>query len=1144
MPIRSRPGFAPSVNLPVIPIVAVAAAGAVIPSLPQGIRTMLPPRIFDRNRLTELRIASETLNVGLRTPLRSVVLFDRIRGTLRAAGITDLSALGQVRLSGSQTWKGGQFLRGDRPTIVIRDRLPIAGVLERPLRNPFAGGTRRVRTLRALQQPSPLTSIDEFWVAADEIVLAAGLDAVIRVPGAAMLIANKITVEPGARISWEPNWGDLGINVENYDNPGNGAHGATGSPGTGNTWSADGPPASKQGGKGGSGGQGKHGIDGPDAPSLVLLAASMNRLPILDLTGYRGGRGGHGGNGGRGGPGAKGEPAKCYSTGIRDRGRGWGGRGGTGGDAGAGGVGGKGGDGGSVEVFCPQDVKDAITALIDMRLAPGPGGDGGPAGNPGAGGSGGSQGSDSCIGWGPDGRGGPDGSAGRADTTPPADLRGPDGEFHGLLQLSVVSRDVIAAKFNMPHISTLVPPNAAPGATVTIYGGNIPVNTRVKAGTAIVPLNRTDTASGSFVVPANTESGLVTIELVDAAGAVISNQAALAVMPRLDSLAGAGRWGAIIQLKGAGFRSGSRVRVGTKLLDAVRRDAATLDVALPMPGGAFEQVAEDLDVCVVDPEGRESAKLPLRMEHWLHLGMDPVLDGFAFDNSATELGNVPDSVIDLDLFEETFGEDDMDTLAPDDLAAIGGAVIDPAATGAGWLFFLAYKEFLKSRPGVCCAWSAFALDHYLSGGASLRDQFDSMSEVGRELFALQGRVLSLENIEAGLAQAALGHGSNARFLTELEDVLRDIVAGRGDETAKRYPLLTFISRPTSDVAAYWGRLSEQHIILPYAVRFPGPGENFIARVYCVSNWPQRHARVDFTDSGGETHFRAREFAGASGEDPYDASATYGDLSAYRTSQDWIVGSTSMAHAMYDDVDIPTNILKILSPVTVQIDAGSNRRIGFAKGDLWAHLDHIAPVPWAKGLFLLRGVDSVTVQVRGEAAGAYGIGMMDYASGRGAFVLDVKTKRGQRDRVELATGAPQARITPGADVGPIRIATVQRGLTGTRAAVLRGERGRKQRTLGLMSPGGGGLRAEGTGAAARLRLGLHAASGIRLARDERVPRSGSARRAGSRGAANPWASLEARAAARESASARGAQAPAAQRNARKRRNTSAGRKKHA
>jgi hypothetical protein len=1072
---------------------------------------------LDRNQLAELRIVSQMLNLGTRTPVRPISLFERIRATLKSAGITNLSALGQVRLSGPQSWVGGQLVRGDQPSVVIRDRLPIPRMPNVPAVVAAGGlGTRRMRALGAPTQPSPLISIEEFWVAADEIVLAAGLDAVIRVPGAAMLIANRIVVEPGAKIRWEPDWTKLGINYANYDNPGKGSNGGVGAPGTGQTYSSSAPPASKEGGKGGNGAQGPHGIDGPDAPSLVLLTAEMDRLPTIDLTGYRGGKGGTGGNGGKGGPGARGEPALCGRDGIRDRGRGWGGRGGRGGDAGRGGAGGKGGDGASVELFCPQEVKDAVTALIDVRLVPGAGGDGGPAGNPGPGGAGGRQGSDSCFGWGPDGRNGPDGIAGRADITPPAELRGEDGDLYGVLSISVLSKEDISLKFNMPAITRLEPPNALPGANVIVHGANIPPNVRVRLGGSAAPIAfaRADTTRGTFVLPGNVVSGYLSVEFVDAAGAVVSNIATLSVLPRLDNISGAGRWGATLQLRGAGFGAGTRVRVGTLLLDAVIVDTANLRVTLPMPGGAFEQQAVDIPLCVVDAGGRESASHNLRMEHWLHLGMDAVRDGFSFSNTAAELGTVPDSIIDLDLFEETFGEDDMDTLAPDDLGAIAGAVVDPAATGAGWLFFLAYKEFLKSRPGVCCAWSAFALDHYLSGGAALRDQYTSLSQLGRELFALQGRVLSLENIGMGLAQAALGDRSNQSFLEALESVLRDIVAGRGDTVASRYPLLAFIAKPTMDLAAYWGKISDQHIILPYAIRYPDPGESFYARVYCIGNWAQRHNRVDFTLGGGGMSFHAREFSGAAGQDPHDASAGYRDLSAYRTSQDWIVGSIPMSLAMYDDVDIPTEVLKILSPVTVQIDAGSNRRIGFTKGDLWAHTDHVAPVPWVPGLFVLKGATKLSVTVEGRRTGTYGVGMMNYRTGRGALVLDAKTRSKQRDSLEIGTDIPSVRLTPGGDAGKVRLGTVQRGASGTRRAVLTNQPAARGRPVGLASPPVGGIQVEGTRAGStRLRLGFETPTGIRVTRAG-APSTSTSRRAGR--LADPWAELEAQALGRERA----------------------------
>lgn len=1060
--------------------------GLVLPPRPPtraGLSDLLLPPVLDRNRLADLKVLQGILRLDGANP-RPLGLFQRIRATLRSAGIDDLSALGTFELDGSQSWTGGQLLRPDRPTVAMRERL--VGVANHELTNPRPVG-RRVRAVRALTSTAAPISLDEFWVAADELTLRAGLSAIVHVPGCVVLVANRIVVEPGASITWQPNWQGIALKAADFEDPGAGGDGNDGNPGTGTTHSSSGPPPSKKGGQGFPGHQGNTGVDGPDAPGLVIIAGEMHRLPAIDLRGFTGGKGGKGGKGGTGGPGAKGEPAECGAFGFRNKGRGWGGAGGKGGPAGSGGVGGKGGDGGGVEIFCPEVVRDAITsATIDLQLAPGEGGDGGAVGKPGRGGLGGNQGNDNCVGWGPDGRSGPDGETGDVPSVEPASLRGEDGDRHGVLNINVVPLSQIQAAFSQPAIVRLDPGACFPGDAVTLLGANIPVDCRVRLGLGmrIVDLARSDEVSGTFVVPANIAGGMLSVELVDSDGAVVSNRAAIAVRPRLDAIVGAARWGGTLEIRGGGIANGASLRLGTALY-ALTKSGSRWFVTLPMPGGPFEQPSEDREATLVNSDGRESEPQTLHFEHWLHLGFDATANGFAFNNEGSELASVPNDIFDLDLFEETFGEDDMDLLTPDDIQAIVADTMDPAQTGAGWLFFGAYREYLKGQHGICTAWSAFALDAYLDGGTELRTRYSTITQVARELFALQGRVLSKEIIDLGISTTILGTPSNARFLLELQNALRGLVATRAPEFVKAYPLATFMPAAAGTLEEYWNKVSAQHTILPYAIRYPEPGETFHARVYCCSNWQQRHARIEFTKRpDGELDFVTQELNSG---DPLDASANYIDLTSgsqvYRSSSNWLIGGLPMSLAMYDDVDLPTRIFALLCPVKAKLKAGRHS-FGARAGDMFRHPDVLAPVPWLKNIVRIGSVDTLEVKVTGLKGGRYSAGIIDHGLGRSACAMNIATKNRQVDSLTLTLGNPAIRIEPGRKLTGVRLGTSLRTATGVRRAALENVEAGPRTPAGLLT-NGNDVQREGA-PTAHLVLGAESARGVRVTRRLEAP----------------------------------------------------------
>jgi len=824
-----------------------------------------------------------------------------VAAAVKAAGKRSLADFGKLSLCGAQVWAGGNVLT---PTTQVRPRIMTVGGVRIPV--PVA--------------PAPTVSVDDFLVLADEIVFDSTLAAVITVAGVVAFAANKITVKPGARITWNPH----GFNAATFDQPGYGANGGAGAPGHGSTWSCNPHPASKQGGKGGDGSPGAVGFDGPDAPSVVLVGVAIDRLPSIDLTGHRGGNGGTGGNGGPGGPGDKGEPASC-TLGVRNKGRGYGGDGGAGGNAGRGGHGGKGGSGGNVMVYCPPAVLPSFTNVpLDVRLQPGPGGAGGPAGAPGPGGPGGPQGDNCGIGDDTNGRHGFPGPYGQPDTTPPAQLHGPDGDLHGTLELLPVPENEIRQLLLDPGIVSMSPTSAPPGATITLNCVNLPaVAPQVKlslppTSRIIAPATRVGDVL-TVRIPDDIRCGDYDVALVGANGAPLSiiSVASLCILPLLTLVAGVGRWGTTLTLTGKGFGPDVRVFVGALSYLPSIISTTSLRLALPMPADPFEQLAETRPLRVVDGKGRSSNTLPLPFEHWLHLGFQPVNSMFAFENSAASL-QAANVTIDEELFKDTFGQDDFAVLKPEDALSVIGDALNPLKAAGAWTFFAVYKAFLKAKPGICCAMSAYALDCFLSKAQQpLHDAYPALQgTIARDLFALQGRVLSKQVIELGLSAMGQGDASNGEFMNSLIARLRGIVSGTDPTSRREYPLLSFLPKVQNNITELAKALPEAHVIIPYAVRFPGAGEQFLCRVYCCNNFQRNVIRVEFTQQGGSVAFTTAMVAATVNlagwaDAVYETNAPYGPWPGganYSTAASWLCAPLPMRTARYDDVDMPLELM--------------------------------------------------------------------------------------------------------------------------------------------------------------------------------------------------------------------------------------------
>jgi hypothetical protein len=342
-------------------------------------------------------------------------------------------------------------------------------------------------------------------------------------------------------------------------------------------------------------------------------------------------------------------------------------------------------------------------------------------------------------------------------------------------------------------------------------------------------------------------------------------------------------------------------------------NSTTLHLTLPMPGGAFEQPAETRQVCVADARGRRSNAVPLSFEHWLHLGLQPVNHAFVFENAKPTLDAAKVDV-NPDLFRETFGQDDFSVLKPEDLQSVLGDALNPLKTAAGWSYFAAYKAFLQSKPGICCAMSAYALDYFLSKTSPpLYDAFPALQgAIARRLFALQGRVLSKEQLGVGINALAKGDASNESFVNAVVTNLRHLVEGRDPSARREMPLLSFLPKLKGDIDSMARALPKAHAVIPYAVRFPSPGETFLYRIYCCNNYQRNVIRVEFTKHGDTLSFTTAMVA--TGVDLsgwadacYDANASYDAWSSgedYSTAAGWLCAPLPMRLAIYDDVDVP------------------------------------------------------------------------------------------------------------------------------------------------------------------------------------------------------------------------------------------------
>jgi hypothetical protein len=214
---------------------------------------------------------------------------------------------------------------------------------------------------------------------------------------AAVIVANQITMNPGARIVTNGNvvW----IFVNNFVSNNNAKIVAFEDQ---SRKATDGAAQYDQGASGGRDGEGgapgpagNPGLNGEGGGVVQIYASTFNGPIAIDLSGQNGGSGSAGGRGGNGHMGFQGENSEASTPFSCAHGGGGGGAGGNGAPGGVGGAAGRGGDGGVVGFFYVNSttVNPPTNPVISVNSGaagtPGTGGQGGTGGEGGLGGSGG-----------------------------------------------------------------------------------------------------------------------------------------------------------------------------------------------------------------------------------------------------------------------------------------------------------------------------------------------------------------------------------------------------------------------------------------------------------------------------------------------------------------------------------------------------------------------------------------------------------------------------------------------------------------------------------------------------------------------------------------------------------------------------------
>jgi len=538
-----------------------------------------------------------------------------------AFGITDLAALGNLRLSGDVVPQSGLLRpRTDLAagTLAIKAARRAAVVNNAPTFLPLAGVTGTL--LKSEPFPAAKTSvlgdipIDTAYIVADTLELPDDTHVILKFPSTqhVAFVANTLKVGNRVTITYE--------RQPNTPLPKPGKPGKPGTPGT--------PPSfskGRTGGAGTSGTNGGRGLSFKDSPAPEVELWVLNMMgptPAIDLRGNDGGAGVPGGDGGDGGDGGRGSSS---DSGVFCRsGPGDGGDGGSGGRAGDGGQGGDGAPGGRFSLYAPVAVVQTFASGFFITVDGGSAGPGGAAGLPGEGGDAGQIGSFSfpCNAntahggtrgsRGGTGNNGASGNAGAPQTPDPTKL------------ISISETEFLQA-WDKPIVVSLTVPGpqsgrAFEGDTITVNGKNFTDddNVLIDDGSGFIGCETQHFGSAllAFKVPA-VRGGLHNI-LVEQ-GSKRSNQASFFLVPRMTSTDPSPRIrpASTVKLKGSGFAPGMRVFLNDQeagKLTFVNPDEQQLFVIRPKVGIAPNPAGEQANLKVALADGTMSNAIPVILD--------------------------------------------------------------------------------------------------------------------------------------------------------------------------------------------------------------------------------------------------------------------------------------------------------------------------------------------------------------------------------------------------------------------------------------------------------------------------------------------------------------------------------------------------
>jgi lysophospholipase L1-like esterase len=544
-----------------------------------------------------------------------------------AFGIADLSALGDLRLSGDLVPQSGLLRpRTDLAagTQAIKAARRSAVVNNTPMFLPLAvTGT----LLKSEPFPSGKTSvlgdipIDTAYIVADALELADNTHIILKFPTTqhVAIVANTLTVGNGVTITYE--------RQPNAPLPKPGKPSTPATPGQVSNDHFSKGTSGTSGTSGTNGGRGLSFTNSP-APEVELWVLNMSGpAPAIDLRGNDGGAGvpgGDGGDGGNGGQGSNSKGLKCFTAGPGD-----GGDGGNGGRAGDGGQGGDGAPGGRFSLYASSAVVSNFGLGFFVTVDGGSAGPGAAPGLPGEGGNGGPIGGFSNGGCSTGAKAVAHGARGGTGNSGAAGAPGAP-QTSGPIKLIPVSDDEFLQAWEKPIVVSLAVPGpqsgrAFEGDTITVNGKNFTKddNVLIDDGSGLFIGCETQYLGSSliaFKVPA-VRGGLRNVLVEQSAGSVVkrSNQASFFLLPRLAGTDPSPRIrpASTVKVKGSGFAPGMRVFLNDQeagKLTFVSPDEQQLFVIRPKTGITANAAGEQANLKVALADGTMSNAIPVILD--------------------------------------------------------------------------------------------------------------------------------------------------------------------------------------------------------------------------------------------------------------------------------------------------------------------------------------------------------------------------------------------------------------------------------------------------------------------------------------------------------------------------------------------------